>query len=326
MLSLFRRNLLINFILLFLLAAVLHAYYFIFPNEIESVWYPGVLDTKIKPLISNHTLLVVISLAFIYIQAIFVNNLVTRHKLSRTLSTIPAACFIVYAAMALEPQVFSTILIANLFFILALRNLFSLYKKYLPTGTLYNSGLYLGLAMLCYNPYGIYFIVFMIGLYSLRNLSLQESLQITFGFLTPIFFFWVYLFYNSDLTTFYDTIIPSFSLPSISKGLEPTLIFKVILSIVIILVQLVLSAETRKKKKFESIKKIEICYWFLLFAIVSILFMPKPVTPHLLIISVPLTILLGIIMENNESRILKEFLFILGLIGFFLIQLGVSIV
>ena len=67
----------------------------------------------------------------------------------------------------------------------------------------------------------------------------------------------------------------------------------------------------KKKKKFDAIKKIELSYWALLLSIPSLFFIDKSKDHHLMIVAVPLSIILGLILESKDNKIIKEFVFII---------------
>lgn len=262
-----------------------------------------------------------ISLVLILIQAYLVNDLVIKHKLSRALSTVPGAVFILFAAWVMTTQIYHPILIANTFFILSLNSLFKIYKKHQPIVHIFNSGLWLALAACFYTPYLLYLIVLFLGLLSLRNINIREALQMLIGLLTPLFLMGTAFFYfdmTARFSPFAQNIVgvPDFSFDNLMTLARP------ILLILLILLSIFFNSEIKKKKKFDAIKKIELAYWTFLIAIFTVFFGNPIHEMHLLMVSVPIGICYGLVLESSSNKILKEFMFLLAICGYGLFLLG----
>lgn len=317
MLSLFRRNLIPNLILLCALCIGVNFYFFLNkPISIESTFAFSDLYA-FDLLSSNHLITLIVSIILIIVQAYLLNEIVIRHKFSRALSSIPAACFILITAIISLTQLNLNLIVANLFCILSINSLFKLYKKYQPVTTIYNSGFFLGLASIFYPPYLIFLPAWFLCLYSLRNLKLNEGIQLSTGFLTPGFFLIIYAYSQEKLNTLLPEkfeLLPEFTWP---EDIRIVILASMIAILAVALISF--SNEIKKKKKFDSIKKIEFLYWMIFVSALSLLFRQAGTLSHLMIISLPLSILLGIMLENRKNIVLKElvFLSLVGVIIFF---------
>jgi len=291
----------------------LHLYYFIVTTDNYAPWAFSIGSSFFSELNANSLIRIAIALSLISIQGIFLNGLVTKHKFSRALSTIPGLTFILFSCFVLNPIILHPILIANLFLILALSSLFKLYKKFQPVGTIFNSGFYLGCAVLVYQPYLVYLVVLLTGLYALRNLNLREFLQMIFGFLLPFYLLQVVLWHQGTDQSVISVVTENFSIPNFNFDLEDFSWLKLLITMLIIGYALLGYNEVKKKKKFDAIKKIEIAYWMLLLSIPSLLFIPNLGISHLLILSVPIGLLVGLLLEAKKYVLVKEFSFLLFL-------------
>ena len=320
MLSLFRRNLFINLIFLALFAVALLAYHLVLPNETSPLSTNSIFGDLLQLQNSTHLTKLLISLAFILIQAYLVNDLVIKHKLSRALSTIPGAVFILYTVWIMSEQVYHPALIANTFFVLSLNNLFKIYKRHQPIVLIFNSGLWLALAACFYTPYLLYLIVLLLGLLSLRSINLRETLQLLLGLLTPLFLMGTAFFYFDvieNFSQFQGNIgLPDFSQFSILGLIKP------IILVLLIILSIFLSAEIKKKKKFDAIKKIELSYWIFLISILTIFFGHPLHEMHLLMVSIPMGLCYGLILETSTNKVVKEFMFLLAIGGYALFLIG----
>ena len=272
------------------------------------------------PFIDNVYVQFIIGVIMVFVQAIMVSQFIIKHKMSRNLSLIPSAVMVLTLAIFLHPSFNHIILIANFFFLLSMGSLFKVYKIYNPISRIFNSGFLIGIATFLYKPYFIYLIVIILGLLALRSLKIKEVLQVTLGFLCPLFLIGVLMFYNNGLEQFlsYSKLtvsIPDIDLSDIKSSVKP------VIAVFVILVLVFNQNALRKKKKFDAIKKIELNYWSLLVSFFSLLFISVPTNEHLILISLPIGLLGGLILESKENSVVKEFVFLsfLGLYIFLVI-------
>ena len=320
MLALFRRNLFVNYLFLLGFAVVCLMPYLIKPDWLAmhdfQMPYHEVFEWNL-PWINTVYGQLFYALIFIYVQSIMVAEIVIQNRLSRQLSIIPAAVFCFFCFWALHNSVLDEVLLANFFLILCFRSLFDIYKKYKPISTLFNAGFFLALAVLVYSPLIFFFIICFFGLLSLRSLKLTEFLQLSFGFLCPIFLAWVALFYKSNTALLWDQLSLEFSFPNLTD-IDIPLIIKLTLLLLTLAFLVSQNSELLKKKTFDAIKKIELSYWGLLLSLVSLFFVKELSQSHLLSLSIPLSILAGLYLESRDKMTIKEFAFLFYIIFYFL--------
>lgn len=301
-----------------ILTLALYSYYLIFQHNFVSLDFTLPLYDVHRFKIPGQESIFVqyfLGVLLIFVQAMIISRFIIKHKMSRLLSLIPGAVMVLFCVTVLQPGFTHTILLANFFFILAMGSLFEVYKVYNPIGTLFNSGFFLGCASFIYKPYSIYIFVIVLGIIALRSFKLKEILQVFLGFLCPLFLIGVFMYYNNSLNEYLDYCKISFSIPKVDFSNYRDLI-KPIITIIIIIFLIFKQNALRKKKKFDAIKKVELNYWVLFFGFFTLFFVEAISPIHLLIISLPIALLSGLILENKENSITKEFVF-LGFIGFY---------
>jgi len=313
LLSLFRKNLFINIILLLVFALGLQTYFLINPDLTRFTIAP-IFEI---PTLESNRFLILLTIVLIVAQALLISRMVTLHRLSRALSLIPGAVFILFISSILEPFAFHYILLANLFFVLSLGSLFKIYKKYKPISTLFNAGFFLGLATIIYFPYVIFIAAMLIGLYNLRSFNFKESLQVLIGFLSSIFLVGLLFYYFDNLELYQAYFFNSFSVPIIDLT-DYISLTKPLLAIGTILILVGFQHVLRKKKKFDAIRKIELTYSLFLLAILSVFLTTELTEQHLVLISVPMSIIGGLVLESKDYLYIKEFIFLL-LVGVFIV-------
>lgn len=318
MLSFFRRNLFINYFFLLLFAIVLQlAFFFNWTSEDLAISLP--INTSFLPAIFNdHVFQSVLAITLIALQGVTISRYVISNRFSRALSVIPGACFILYASFVMEDLSFHPALLANLFFILAVGNLYRTYKKFHPVTNIFNAGLFLSIASLIYYPYFLFFIILVLGLVSLRNTNLLDLSQLLIGFICGIFLVGVILYANGHLDLLGQMILSNFSVPRIDFSDHSALIKPAVI-LLIIIVLIFNQGSIIRKKNFDVIRKLELNYWILLIGLISVFFNEVLEEIHLMVISFPVSVLAGLILEKKERSITKEFIFLLALIFYFIL-------
>lgn len=325
MLLLFKRNHFPNYLALTSLGLACVLPYLLFQDKLTldtgTVLIHEVIPWSL-PFIETPLSQLIFGFVLIFIQALICSSLVIKNRMSRELSIIPAAIFILFSFLILFDKVFSQVLLANLFFCLSIKNLFALYKKHKPYGTIYNTGFFTGVAAILYGPYIVFFLFHILGIMSLRGLKVREVLQILTGLLSPFFFLSVLYFYY-DVAPFQSSINSwSLNLPTIDLH-NVLVLTKTSILLILCCLLFLLQSKLLKKKKFDVIKKIELSYWFFLFAVLSIFFTEKINSEHLLIVSLPFSLLMGLYLEAKENVIVKSFVFSLFLLLYFALIFGI---
>jgi len=318
-LTLFRRNLLINYFWLLLFAAGCLSYYLIFPSKLTltplSLPFEEVFNYKL-PFAHN----IYIQLIYIYllvcIQSVMASSIVVKNRMSRALSIVPAGIMCLFCFWCIHKAEQSQILAANVFFILSVQNLFKLYKAYKPITTTFNAGFFLGISCLFYNVYIVFLLVLVLGLISLRGLKVKELLQLIIAFVSPFFLLAVALHHYGQLDALQSVTDFRIHLPGIEFQSVITTM-KVVAILLVILILLLLQQHLLKKKKFDAIKKIELNYWFMLFGFLSLFVATNTDLSHMIIISLPVSILAGLYLEEKQNKVTKEFAFLLLVIIYF---------
>jgi hypothetical protein len=321
-LSFFRRNLFINLIFLLLFVIALQAYFFFHWSPPEFRISLDIFNKQFFPaLLDNHIIQTIVTILLIFGQAVLVGRYVIQNKLSRALSLIPAAVFALFASFIIEDRSFDAVLVANLFFVLSIGSLYEIYKKYQPVTAIFNSGAFMAIASIIYFPYCIFLLVLFLGLISLRNINVKEVLQLVIGFAMPYFFVTVYLYYNDNLQNLSLLLSENSTFPAFGfDDLEMNI--KLIGALIIVALSLLFQNDLKKKKKFDAIKKVELCYWMLFLSVFSIMLVDELTYRHLIILSFPVSILMGLLLERKDGGIIKEFVFLLCIVLYFLCVLN----
>ncbi|MEL7117880.1 MAG: DUF6427 family protein [Bacteroidota bacterium] len=305
MLSLFRTNQLLANLLLIVYVAILFAHTFVVDTSIPHSQEGIISYLLYQYLPFGSTLGIVLTIFILFIQAFIINYIAVEHKIQSEVNLFPGLFYLLVAGSMPQFTSMSPLHFANLFYLLALLNLYTVYNNPKSASPIYNIGIWLGLASLFYSSYLLLILFAFMGLQILRAFSLKERFMVIFGMLTPYVLLGVYLFWNDRLDFFIDyqfiknlgftdfSIIRNWQ----SINFEPLIFmaFFVIAGIFSYNIQI-----ARKTREIQ--KKVNILYWMLFLSIPTLFFQKGMAYDHLLILSIPLGILIsGIFNKISKS-------------------------
>ena len=296
MLAIFRTNQFAVNILLILYVLLIRSSIFIVADEnwaptdagvLAELFYAGVGSTG---LYAN-----LLACLLIFLQALMVNMIVGQNRLANKITLFPGLFYILVASSLPEFLHLSPALIANTFYIIAVRELLSIYNKSSSTGNLFNAGLWIGVASLCYMSYLSFVFLGIIAINILIAFRLKAILTFLSGIFVPFFLSAVYFFLIDQLPDFWNSIhLLSFSSEKYAAPNNWETYAKLGFFFFLLLVTIFSYGSYTSKKDLRAQKQISILFWALVFSGLSIL---TPVTlpiEHLLLTALPLGIFLAL--------------------------------
>lgn len=265
LISVFKRNLFVNSLLLLPLAAVVRIFSLVSNEKIEINKEGGILYQFILDILPENSLLYsVVSIFLVFFIAVLINRLVIKNRMANEITLLPGLFFILLVSLTPEMLVLSSIQFGLFFIVLAFLSLYKSYKKYSSEMLLFNSGLYIGIASLFNNNLIVFMIPVLLGYISIRTFNFREFLQLLSGLILVIYFYSFYLFWTGDSFTF-----SPFTYNSIKEIYSGNISINIISTIFITLVIICLLTYRSFiiKKSIQSQKKINIMFWFLLFSL-----------------------------------------------------------
>lgn len=303
MLNLFRTNQLLFSVLLIFYAALLHVAAFVVPFAGKPTSH-GYLTTLIynwigyQGFVPNLFLIVLL-----FVQATVINAIVANHRLDDTPTLFPGLFYILISSALPSFLYLSPLHLANTFYIIALYELFKVYKKPSAADNIFNVGFWAAVGSLFYYSYGIFIILGFIGLNILRAFSIRERLMIVCGALVPYLLVGVYAFWNDQWFVFVQQqFVENIGFLDFQLESNPETILKVVFVDLFLLVAIFSYGLYLFKKNIQVQKKINVLYWGLLCAGLTLLFQANIQIDHLLILAVPLGMMISINFTNVSHR------------------------
>jgi hypothetical protein len=209
-----------------------------------------------------------IAILLLFFEAVMVNRLIIRHRLTHEMSLFGGVFYILIMSLFPSYGGLSSILIANLFLLIALSQLFTTHKKLQSASRIFSVGFWLAISSLFYFGYFPLLLFGLVGLSSLRTMRSKDWLQYFFGYAAPFICLGMVSYLTvdslalpvahfSDYFGFLDVSFNSDIISWIEIGLFSGLI----------LLSLINYSNFNLKKGIHAQKKIDLHFWLLFFSL-----------------------------------------------------------
>lgn len=213
MVFLFRDKSIINIFYLIILSIVVHLHFFVNAPLVIYSSNDGVLSVLLHNYISDQpqTVLFLFYHMTVLIQAIRLNMVLNDLRMFQQNNYTTAMAYVLLTGILTQWCSISSALVANFLLIWIFIKLSRLYNHPSPKTLLFNTGLIVGLSVVCYHPTAILILVVLFALAVVRPFSLAEWLVLLMGVLVPYYFLFSWLFINDQTKTF-SSFLPSLQL------------------------------------------------------------------------------------------------------------------
>lgn len=209
MVFLFKDKSFISVFCLILLCFAVHSHLFISMPSVPAMQDSGVisfvLSNYIKPL--PPTALSLGYIAIVLLQAIRLNILLNEYKMFTQTGFTTAMSYILLTGIFPEWSIITPALIANSFVIWIFIQLSKLYNNPSPKTLLFNTGLIVGAAVLCYHSTALLLIIVLFALVIIRPFNLSEWFVLLLGVIMPFYIIGSLLFLN-DKIALWQSFVP----------------------------------------------------------------------------------------------------------------------
>jgi hypothetical protein len=283
---------------------LLRAYSFIFPEPYHPI-AQGIFAKWFQDLIGEQGYTHIwLAILLVFIQALLLNLLCLRFRMSEENNLFPGLFYILLTSSAPDFMVLSPVLIANGFVLLALWNLFSIYRKTDVAANIFNVGMWLAVASLFHFSYILFFIVGIIGISILRALKVAEILTLWMGFLVPFICADFWCFFTNHTSDFWElgfvrnVKFLDFASPNTWLNYSERLYFGILIAISIASVNIYATRKTIQAQKYQTI-----LYCILLFSAITLLFQANLGIEQLLLTTIPLAVFVSYNIQNMSSTV-----------------------
>lgn len=204
MVFLFRDKSIVNLFFLLLLSIVVHLHLFINTPLVISSTTDGIFSTVLHQYIAGlpSTVLFLLYHTVVLVQAIRLNMVLSDLRMFQHNTYTTAMAYVLLTGLFTQWCSISPALLANFLLIWLFIKLSRLYNHPSPKTLLFNTGLIVGVAVLCYHPTAILVLVVLFALAVVRPFKLAEWLTLLMGILVPYYFLGAYLFMQDQIGKF----------------------------------------------------------------------------------------------------------------------------
>jgi len=278
--------------------------FFIHPfaiNDSESLLFIFIADfIKLVP----DFIKVLIAMALITLEAIYLNNIFNRYEVLHKNSFLPALMYTMLMSFALPLLQFHPILIINLVLLRALDKIFMLFKNDFPIAPLFDAFFLISIASLIYYPATAFFVLFLISLAILRPFNLREWTISIIAYSLPFIFLSVYLFWTDHFIAGWKDLLKNFSPKHLDFGFavaKPLLSFFILTGFIILI-------STRKliqnfyKNTVRTRSYQQILFLYLIITISASFFLKTIPFYYMTMLVIPLVVFLAYYFVTTKKR------------------------
>ncbi len=327
MIELFKKNDISTVLLLLPYAVVVRIYSLLYPSLYEPQPGDGIIIEQIfGQLVPSAIWQSVIAILLIYVQGNMINMLVNQSRLLGQQSALSGLFYVLCSSFIIDFQSLTPVLIGMTFFLLALFNVFAIYKKNNVTGNIFNAAFLISLASWCYFPFILMAVPVFIEITVLKSFKLVERLQYIVGLVVVYWILGSLLFYIGRVNGIpYSNIFPGGAIAGFdTMGVDEIITLAGIG--LIILWSLINYYNFMKKKGIGIRKKIDFFYWYLAGTLLCFLLLREPNANLIFLLVVPACLFLAMKFMNFRNLSFAELLHILFLVALFYIHFGGALI
>ena len=273
-------------------------------------WLPlsDLIFGSLQSITKSSVLYTILGLIVIITQSLIFNQWVNRLKVFPGNNYLPALSYFLISSLLISFTEFSPELLSNFLFLLFIMRLFDIYKSNSAMSEVYDLSFIIGLSALIYLPALSWLFILFIGLSILRPFVWLEWLMGFFGISNVFLLLWVY-YYLSNST---QSLAAIFAKPEITKlfvydfHVHWTLYPALAIFAIGLLIALAFMQQAYMKSPIQTRKHINILLWSFPILLGSSIFTHSISIRHLIILSVPLSIIIGYLFTHNKRLRLVE--------------------
>jgi len=249
-----------------------------------SGWFYYLLDFLFG---RSHLAYQLFGIVFIFLQSVLFNNIMLSRKAYNENTYTSALLYALLMSLFFSFAIFSPILLGMTFFLLALDILFdNLDMREKREESLLLVGVYLSLATLCYFPFVVYMVLFMISFAFYTPFTPRRFFLVLYGFLIPILFVGVYYYWKEGFQEFMVNYIYSwFTIPASTYTDLISLVYIVAWPALFLLLGMFKVINTPSFINYQN-KLQQIMFYMLLFSF-GAFFLARDKSPDLIILFIP---------------------------------------
>lgn len=307
MLRIFRTNQPLVALLLLAYAFLLRSYQFLTPIQWQPKGSNLMSDWIYEQFPHNSLGTNIAALLLVFIQALMMNGIINRYKMTREVTFIPALIYILLSSIIPEFLYLSPVLMATTFYIIAVDQLLRWFKRPEAAAQIFNVGFWLALGSMFHFSISVFFLLALIGLSNLRSLRMNELLILAIGFFIPYFLMGVHQFWFDRFDVFWSAhVLGNFQFFDWQISNIPSTYLKIIVFTILVLWILIGFQGYFFKTSIQTQKNVGILTWSIFITLISLMYQKELGLTFLLLLNVPLSFFVAFNLLNIERKMIAE--------------------
>lgn len=309
MISLFRRNIFINSILLLPYLFLIRIKTLVEPTSTVTDELDGTLPAALlNGLQGEGFSQSIVSIFILFIDALLINRLVIKSHIGRENNLVSGMIFALLASILTQNLGLSAELMATPWIILSLQAIFNCYNNIKSADDIFLAGFYMSLASLFYAPLLLLLIFTFTALMIMRSFTGIERTQHLAGWIIPYFLVSSVEYYlDLPSTLRFTSFLQGFGFFGVlAKGMNISALLVLAGLLIILLWALINFGNFLGKKVIAAQKRISILYWFLLFVGIIAFSQAHVDYPLILLFNIPISIFVTFSLMDMKNRIWPE--------------------
>lgn len=309
MISLFRRNIFINSILLLPYLFLIRIKTLVEPTSAVTDELDGTLPAALlNGLQGEGFSQSILSIFILFIDALLINRLVIKSHIGRENNLVSGMIFALLASILTQNLGLSAELMATPWIILSLQAIFNCYNNIKSADDIFLAGFYMSLASLFYAPLLLLLIFTFTALMIMRSFTGIERTQHLAGWIIPYFLVSSVEYYlDLPSTLRFTSFLQGFGFFGVlAKGMNISALLVLAGLLIILLWALINFGNFLGKKVIAAQKRISILYWFLLFVGIIAFSQAHVDYPLILLFNIPISIFATFSLMDMKNRIWPE--------------------
>lgn len=309
MISLFRRNIFINSILLLPYLFLIRIKTLVEPTSTVTDELDGTLPAALLNSLQGESFSQsIVSIFILFIDALLINRLVIKSHIGRENNLVSGMIFALLASILTQNLGLSAELMATPWILLSLRAIFNCYNNIKSADDIFLAGFYMSLASLFYAPLLLLLIFTFTALMIMRSFTGIERTQHLAGWIIPYFLVSSAEYYlDLPSTLRFTSFLQGFGFFGVlAKGMNISALLVLAGLLIILLWALINFGNFLGKKVIAAQKRISILYWFLLFVGIIAFSQAHVDYPLILLFNIPISIFVTFSLMDMKNRIWPE--------------------
>ncbi len=237
------------------------------------------------------------------LQSVWLNRIVNRNKLIDKNSYLTSLFIVILNAITFAFQSFQLILVANIFLIAALDQLFKLYNLKVKISVVFNTSLLLGVATILYHPYVVYILFAWIVLIYISTPNWRDFMVSLLGFLLPIVYLLAYFYVFETIDSF---SWANFSSNNTLTIKQTSLSVLATIGGIMVIFSLFVLTQIMAKSIVRVRKLLWVVVLFVMFGVITYFINNNNVVSTLLTLSIPFAIIFAAFIDKLRKNWLAE--------------------